>query len=151
MIKFLPLVLVGFWLTGCTSAKSYRADSTLMIDWHPAIIGYNWDDSYWNAADGQQNLNYKSGEWSAILEAKLYVIFNELMAQSAEKERVKLASEQEKWLKETLRDAMEAGKQFEGGTAQSMAVNASFGHATQARIKILETRLIQSQPHSQSN
>jgi uncharacterized protein YecT (DUF1311 family) len=135
------IAAVCAFLTGCLSPGLYQTASARLPGWCPAIIDYEWDDSYWNQEQGQQSLNAKSAEWCALLDAKLFVLYSKLMEQLDDTGKKKLAAEQGKWLRQREQLTMEAGKEHEGGTLESLDCNVRFGSLTQSRIQDLEKQL----------
>ena len=132
---------LGLVVCGCISQQFEKKDCEKYSYCCALKITTKWGDDYWNVNAGQQVLNIRTAEWSAMAEAELYLIYGDLAARLDDRHQKKLADEQSRWVKTRDRKAKADADQFLGGTMWSMEYSAFRGGWNSRRLQALKNWL----------
>ena len=143
--KFAFLILSAaalcFIAPGCASPRSEKPDDYMSSDDQAPTYKLKWEDDYYNVNAGQQIVNIRTGEWSAMAEAQLYLVYDNLVASLNCKSQTALMAEQAKWLKARNRKAKTIADEFEGGTLGPAESSSVRGNWNSKRLQTLGIRL----------
>jgi uncharacterized protein YecT (DUF1311 family) len=129
----IPLALVS----GCAQ----RLPQPEPLSWRPTLDQpIRQLEEVQAGTEQQQPMNYARANVGFALDAKLYLLFQDVVSQVDAHEQVPLIEEQRRWLKERAHARDQTYTEFEGGTLASFAGSGAFIEAAKARIAELERR-----------
>jgi uncharacterized protein YecT (DUF1311 family) len=115
-------------------------DATLAtLNWHPTLDQPAQELEENLAAEQQQQpMNYTSLNLGFLLDAKLYILFDQYLSSLPPDKRASAIDRQRRWLAQRASATTKAYAEYVGGTLASFAANESFIEITKARIVELQ-------------
>lgn len=140
-LRFLIYAFVAFGITACKPDQHITMAS---LNWHPEFDQTirQLEDDY-ASSQQQQPKNYISSNLGALLDAKLYFMFDRYLTSAKAGEKSSILEEQRRWLDQRKRAADRAYADYEDGTFASLAGNQAYIEATKERIAVIQQRLAQ--------
>jgi uncharacterized protein YecT (DUF1311 family) len=136
------LAFAAIFAVGCSSPPQNATTSGQPLDWHP-----NLDQPIRQLREvlsttvQQQPKNYTAANLAFVLDAKLYLIFQQYLQGLPVHRRASAVEEQRAWLAKRAAATDQAYSEYEGGTLASYSGSQAFIIATQDRIAALSLEM----------
>ncbi len=128
-----------------TSTPVAAPVTTAPLNWHPTLDQpIQQLQEVFAANDQQQPMNYTSSNIAFVMDAKLYLLFEQYIAALPEGKRAADIEEQRRWLQQRKVATSQVYDEYAGGTLASLVGNQAFIKATESRIATIEQRMKQT-------
>ena len=127
------------------AATTQRAPGAVPLEWQPSLEGsIVQSEAALQSAMKQQEMNLAASNLAAVLDAKMYFVFERYVASLAATSRAAAIEEQRQFRERRRKDADAAAKEYAGGSMAPLVGSQEFVEATKRRIAELEKRMAEA-------
>ena len=139
MVRWL---LTGLGMVACISCTPHDDYGGMQLVWHPQLAGAAAQfEALLSETEQQQHINLTSANLASVLDAELYVVFHEYLANIPPGQQCAAVDKQRKWLEYRSKVAETASTEYQGGTFASFAYSRSYCHVTRERMVELRSEV----------